>query len=77
MLFLLEGQPQNLLTFSGQIDVKHYVREKLTFLMLLCHIQIVRQRKSNAQKYSEPHIQYPPLCHYFNITSLASRNVRK
>lgn len=38
MLFLLEGQPQNLLTFSGQTDVKHYVREKLTFLTLLCHI---------------------------------------
>lgn len=36
MLFLLEGQLQNLLTFSGQIDVKHYVREKLTFLMGWC-----------------------------------------
>lgn len=36
MLFLLEGQLQNLLTFSGQIDVKHYVREKLTFLVGWC-----------------------------------------
>lgn len=34
MLFLLEGQPQYLLTFSVQIDVKRYVREKLTFLMV-------------------------------------------
>lgn len=36
MLFPLEGQPQNLLTFSGQIDVKHYVREKLAFLTGWC-----------------------------------------
>lgn len=34
MLCLLEGQPPNLLTFSRQIDVKHYVHEKLTFLMV-------------------------------------------
>lgn len=51
MLCLLEGQPQNLLTFSRQIDVNHYARGKLTFLTVWRGvIKIVRQRN---QKYSE------------------------
>lgn len=53
-LCLLEGQPENLLTFSGQIDEKHYVLEKLTFLMVCWGVTFkLSDKKNQRQKYLE------------------------
>lgn len=65
MLCLLEGQPPNLLTFSRQIDVKHYVHEKLTFLMVWMWRHLNYQtKKSNAQKYSDALIESSSSCRF-------------
>lgn len=66
MLFLPEGQLQNLLTFSGQIDVKHYVREKLTFLMGWCCVvfKLSDIEIKHKQKSFQRHIQYSSLRHF-------------
>lgn len=59
MLFLLEGQLQNLLTFSAQPDVKHYVREKLTFLLDWCRVTF---------KLSDKEIKHKSIQSYISIT---------
>lgn len=48
MLFLLEGQLQNSLTFSPQIDVKSSVREMLTFPMKVVAVTYLKRTENKC-----------------------------
>ena len=69
-LCLFEGQPENLLTFSGQIDEKHYVLEKLTFLMVCCGVTFKLSDKKNKKKQRQKVFSDTYLKFYFCVSSL-------